>query len=62
MQQIFETFIAEEAKFEAGNKASAMRARKALQELIVAAKARRKEIAEKRAQMIAEAKAAKAAK
>lgn len=59
MQEILDTYLEENAKFEAGNKAAAMRARKALQELILAAKERRKEIAEQRAEMIAAAKAAK---
>jgi hypothetical protein len=51
IKQAFETYLAENAKFsEKGVKASAARARKALQELSKAIKERRKEItAEKEA-------------
>ena len=53
-----EAFLAEDAKFEAGNAAAGTRARKALGELGKAVKARRNEItAEKNARK--EAKAAK---
>lgn len=53
-----EAFLAEDAKFEAGNAAAGTRARKALGELAKAVKARRNEItAEKNARK--EAKAAK---
>jgi hypothetical protein len=53
----FETFLAEDAKFTAGNSAAGTRARKALAELAKAVKARRNEItAEKNARK--EAKAA----
>jgi len=53
-----EAFLAEDAKFEAGNAAAGTRARKALGELSKAVKARRNEItAEKNARK--EAKAAK---
>lgn len=46
----FETFLAEDAKFAAGNSAAGTRARKALQEVAKAVKARRNEItAEKNA-------------
>ena len=53
----FENFLAEDAKFAAGNNAAGTRARKALQEVGKAVKARRNEItAEKNARK--EAKAA----
>lgn len=53
----FDTFLSEDAKFTAGNSAAGTRARKALQELAKAVKARRNEItAEKNARK--EAKAA----
>jgi hypothetical protein len=53
-----DAFLAEDAKFEAGNAAAGTRARKALGELAKAVKARRNEItAEKNARK--EAKAAK---
>jgi hypothetical protein len=56
----FEEFLAEDAKFSAGNSAAGTRARKALAELAKAVKVRRNEItAEKNARK--EAKAAKAA-
>jgi hypothetical protein len=56
----FEEFLAEDAKFTAGNSAAGTRARKALAELAKAVKVRRNEItAEKNARK--EAKAAKAA-
>lgn len=44
----FETFLAEDAKFAAGNGAAGTRARKALQELSKAVKARRNEITEEK--------------
>jgi hypothetical protein len=40
----FETFLAEDAKFTAGNSAAGTRARKALQEVAKSVKARRNEI------------------
>jgi hypothetical protein len=53
----FETFLAEDAKFTAGNSAAGTRARKALQELSKAVKARRNEItAEKNARKESKAK------
>jgi hypothetical protein len=58
LKKIFEEFLAEDAKFTAGNAAAGTRARKALAELAKAAKVRRNEItAEKAARK--EAKAAK---
>jgi hypothetical protein len=58
LQATFAEFIAEDAKFTAGNSAAGTRARKALAELGKAVKARRNEItAEKNARK--EAKAAK---
>ena len=49
MKEHFESFIAENEKFtEKGVKASATRARKALQELIKLIKSRRKEILEEK--------------
>jgi hypothetical protein len=60
LKKEFETFLAEDAKFTAGNSAAGTRARKALAELAKAVKVRRNEItAEKNARK--EAKAAKAA-
>lgn len=57
IKQHFESFLAEDGKFTAGNSAAGTRARKALQELGKAIKARRNEItAEKNARK--EAKAA----
>ena len=57
LKEAFETFLAEDAKFTAGNSAAGTRARKALQEVSKAVKARRNEItAEKNARK--EAKAA----
>lgn len=50
LKEAFETFLAEDAKFAAGNNAAGTRARKALQEVGKAVKARRNEItAEKNA-------------
>jgi hypothetical protein len=46
IQTAFDSYIAENAKFEAGNSAAGTRARKALQELAKAVKARRTEITE----------------
>jgi hypothetical protein len=43
---LFATYTAENAKFEAGNKSAGTRARKALMEIIKAAKTRRVEIQE----------------
>lgn len=58
LKEIFEEFLAEDAKFTAGNAAAGTRARKALAELSKAAKVRRNEItAEKAARK--EAKTAK---
>jgi hypothetical protein len=52
----FEEFLAEDAKFTAGNGAAGTRARKALQEVAKAVKARRNEItAEKNARKEAKA-------
>ena len=42
----YEAYLAENEKFEAGNNAAGTRARKALQELATAVKARRNEITE----------------
>ena len=57
LQEHFDAYMAENAKFEAGNNAAGTRARKALAEMAKAIKARRNEItAEKAAR--AEAKAA----
>lgn len=57
LKAAFDTFLAEDAKFTAGNAAAGTRARKALQEVGKAVKARRNEItAEKNAR--AEAKKA----
>ena len=44
LQSQYETYLVENAKFEAGNSAAGTRARKALGELGKAAKARRNEI------------------
>ena len=53
----FESFLAEDAKFAAGNNAAGTRARKALQETAKLIKARRNEItAEKNARKEAKAK------
>jgi hypothetical protein len=58
LKQHFEEFLAEDAKFAAGNNAAGTRARKALQEVGKAVKARRNEITvEKNARK--EAKASK---
>ncbi len=58
LQQAFDAYMAENAKFESGNSAAGTRARKALAEMGKAVKARRNEItAEKNARK--EAKAAK---
>ena len=46
LQAAVDAFLAEDAKFTAGNKAAGTRARKALQEVITHAKARRVEIQE----------------
>ena len=57
LKSAFENFLAEDSKFQAGNNAAGTRARKALQEVGKAVKARRNEItAEKNARK--EAKAA----
>jgi hypothetical protein len=57
LKTAFEDFLAEDAKFSAGNAAAGTRARKALQEVAKAVKSRRNEItAEKNAR--AEAKKA----
>lgn len=57
LQEHFQSFLAEDAKFTAGNGAAGTRARKALQEVAKLVKARRNEItAEKTARK--EAKAA----
>jgi len=58
MKQHFEEFLAEDAKFTAGNNAAGTRARKALAELGKAVKARRNEVtAEKNARKEAKATA-----
>jgi len=58
IKQHFEDFLAEDAKFTAGNSAAGTRARKALGELSKAVKARRNEItAEKNARKEAKATA-----
>ena len=44
LQPLFDTYLAENTKFEAGNSAAGTRARKALAELAKAVKARRNEI------------------
>lgn len=46
LQEHFDTYLAENTKFEAGNNAAGTRARKALAELGKAVKARRNEITE----------------
>jgi hypothetical protein len=46
LQKHIADFLAEDAKFESGNNAAGTRARKALQELSKAVKARRNEITE----------------
>lgn len=46
LQEHFDAYLAENEKFEAGNSAAGTRARKALQELGKAVKARRNEITE----------------
>jgi len=48
LKSAFETFLAEDAKFTAGNSAAGTRARKALQEVGKAVKARRNEITEEK--------------
>ncbi len=48
LKQHFEEFLAEDAKFSAGNGAAGTRARKALQEVAKAVKARRNEITEEK--------------
>ena len=57
LQAAFEAYIAEDAKFTAGNSAAGTRARKALAEMSKAVKARRNEITEtKNARVAAKAK------
>jgi hypothetical protein len=57
LKRAFEDFLAEDAKFAGGNNAAGTRARKALQEVGKAVKARRNEItAEKNARKEAKAK------
>ena len=57
LKKFFEEFLAEDAKFTAGNNAAGTRARKALQEAAKLIKARRNEItAEKNARKEAKAK------
>ena len=58
IKKIFDEFLAEDAKFTAGNAAAGTRARKALAELTKAAKVRRNEITVEKAAR-KEAKAAK---
>ena len=48
LKTAFETFLAEDAKFTSGNNAAGTRARKALQEVAKAVKARRNEITEEK--------------
>lgn len=48
LQAAFEAYMAENAKFEAGNNAAGTRARKALAEMGKAVKARRNEITEEK--------------
>lgn len=48
LKSAFETFLAEDAKFTGGNNAAGTRARKALQEVAKAVKARRNEITEEK--------------
>jgi ABC-type transporter Mla subunit MlaD len=48
LKSAFEEFLAEDAKFTAGNGAAGTRARKALQEVAKAVKARRNEITEEK--------------
>ena len=63
IKQHFEEFLAEDSKFTGGNSAAGTRARKALQELGKAIKARRNEITEEknaRKEAKAASKAAKA--
>ena len=56
LKSAFENFLAEDTKFQAGNNAAGTRARKALQEVGKAVKARRNEItAEKAARKEAKA-------
>ena len=58
LQPLFDAYLAESEKFEAGNNAAGTRARKALQELGKGVKARRNEITEtKNARVEAKAKA-----
>ena len=58
LKTAFEEFLAEDAKFAAGNNAAGTRARKALQEVAKLVKARRNEITEeKNARKEAKAKA-----
>jgi hypothetical protein len=56
LKAAFETFLAEDSKFESGNNAAGTRSRKALQEVAKLVKARRNEItAEKNARKEAKA-------
>jgi hypothetical protein len=48
LKSAFENFLAEDAKFAAGNNAAGTRARKALQEISKLVKARRTEITEEK--------------
>jgi hypothetical protein len=48
LKSAFETFLVEDAKFTGGNNAAGTRARKALQEVAKAVKARRNEITEEK--------------
>jgi len=48
MKEHFETFLAENEKFDGGNGAAGTRARKALQEVAKLVKARRKEITDEK--------------
>ena len=48
LKSAFETFLAEDAKFTGGNNAAGTRARKALQEVAKAVKARRNEITDEK--------------
>lgn len=49
LKQNFETFLAEDAKFQAGNASAGTRARKALQEVAKCVKLRRNEITAEKA-------------
>ena len=48
LKEAFDNFLAEDAKFAAGNNAAGTRARKALQEMGKAVKARRNEITDEK--------------